>query len=95
MTLNNVKIFKTFLPKFNCIYSRVNSTTNTVGFRKVNIKTKNKKYKKTQSTSKMFKYQLKSFKGTNVSCLLRLGLLLLINRACKIFLLYLLYLYPE
>ena len=41
------------------------------------------------------KSQLKSFKGTDVSCLLRLCILLLINRASEIFLLNLLCFYPK
>ena len=57
----------------------------------------NKQKKKTKAnlTLKGIKSQLKRFKGTDVSCLLRLGLLLFINRASEIFLLNLLYLYPE
>ena len=47
------------------------------------------------SISKMLESQLKIFKETDVSCLLRLGLLPLINRASKIFLLSLLCLYPK
>ena len=58
-------------------------------------KTKNQKKNKANLTLKGIKSQLKSFKGTDVSCLLRLGLLLLINRASEIFLLNLLCLYPE
>ena len=42
--------------------------------------------------SKVVMCQLKE---TDVSCLIRSGLLLLINRASKIFLLHLLRLYPE
>ena len=64
---------------------------------KVKPKKKQKKKQKTKAnlTLKGIKSQLKGFKGTDVSCLLRLGLLLLINRASEIFHLNLLCLYPE
>ena len=52
-------------------------------------------YIKKATISKVLKSQIKSFTETNVFCLLRLGLLLLINKASEIFFLYLLCLYPK
>ena len=44
---------------------------------------------------KVLKSQWKSFKGIDVFCLLKLGILLLIDRASEIFLLYMLCLKPK
>ena len=44
---------------------------------------------------KVLKSQLRSFKRTDMSCLLKLGILFLINIAFEFFFLYFLCLYPE
>ena len=96
--MNNIKYLKIFLPNSIVFTTEQNSTEIIRVFGKVNIKSKtektNKQTNKQNLNLKGIKSQLKSLKGTDVSCLLRLGLLLLINRASEIFLLNLC-LYPE
>ena len=90
-------MFKTFLPKSDSIYGRAKTQPLILldlGKLIPKVK-KKKKRKKKKTTTKLLRSQLKSFKGTDVSCLLKLGLLVLINRAYDIFLLNLLCLYPK